>query len=150
MRGDPGLYSLFLYTVGDIPWFHAYLVPGLIKDLRGANNAANYGLIDIYQEAFYSKGLNIKVVRMFSPGCTTLITKKQILVPEELKGMKLANESFSQAIIRISNGRKGLPMQYLGMIKDFDVEKIKKFRSELDAEAKIRDKKIREAFKCSC
>jgi TRAP-type C4-dicarboxylate transport system substrate-binding protein len=86
----------FPYFQTDIPWFHAYLVPGLIKDLRGANNAANYGLIDIYQEAFYSKGLNIKVVRMFSPGCTTLITRKQVLVPEDLKGMKIGCASGSE------------------------------------------------------
>jgi TRAP-type C4-dicarboxylate transport system substrate-binding protein len=109
------------YFQTDIPWFHAYLLPGLIKDLRGAHDAANYGLLDIYQEAFHSKGLKIKIVRMFSPGCTVMITTKRVVVPDDLKGMKMGCAGGNEVELMEFLGASGVPMShpetYEGMMR---------------------------------
>jgi TRAP-type C4-dicarboxylate transport system substrate-binding protein len=118
---DIASFPLPVFQSTDMPWFHAYLVPGLIKDLQGANQAANYGLIDIYQEAFHSAGLKIKIVRMFSPGCTVLITTKRVAVPEDLKGVKIACASGAEVDLMEVLGASPIAMShpdaYEGMMR---------------------------------
>ncbi len=80
------------YITGQMPWIRVTLIPGMIKDFRGAYDAFKYGLTDMVQQGFHDMGLKIEVVNTpFTPGTSLLLTKgKRVAVPDDLKGMKIA------------------------------------------------------------
>jgi TRAP-type C4-dicarboxylate transport system substrate-binding protein len=93
---DKGVADLAFYPLnymaGQMPWFNATLVPGLIKDFGGADAAFKNGLKDLVQKDMHSLGLKVQIVGTpFSPGMTLLMTKgKRVAVPSDLKGLKIA------------------------------------------------------------
>lgn len=93
---DKGIADLAFYPLnymaGQIPWFNATLIPGLIKDFGGARAAFKNGLTDLVQKDMHSLGLKVQIVGTpFSPGMTCLMTKgKRVAVPDDLKGLKIA------------------------------------------------------------
>ncbi len=78
---------------------------------------------------------------------------KSLTITEEaynrLKAMKMGNESFSKAIIRISNTKVGAAAKFFGMWKDDPgavdelKRRIKERRAVIDREFSERQKKIR-------
>ncbi len=93
---DKGVADLAFYPLnymaGQIPWFNATLIPGLIKDFGGAQSAFKNGLTDLVQKDIHGLGLKVQIVGTpFSPGMTYLMTKgKKVTVPDDIKGMKIA------------------------------------------------------------
>ncbi|HEX2966412.1 MAG TPA: TRAP transporter substrate-binding protein DctP [Syntrophorhabdaceae bacterium] len=93
---DKGVADLAFYPLnymaGQLPWFNATLIPGLIKDFGGAHDAFQNGLKDLVQKDIHALGLKVQIVGIpFSPGMTILMTKgKRVAVPSDLKGMKIA------------------------------------------------------------
>ena len=86
---DMAVLPLPYFSV-NIPWWNVSLIPGLIKDHRGAVFAARYGLTDMYQEAIHSLGLKIKLAGLGFPGFTMMLVKgKRVTVPEDCKGLKI-------------------------------------------------------------
>jgi TRAP-type C4-dicarboxylate transport system substrate-binding protein len=75
----------------NVPWWSVELLPGLLKDYKGMHDAAENGMLDMYQQAIHDAGLKIKVLHLFCPGVTYIMTKeKRIAVPEDMKGLKIA------------------------------------------------------------
>jgi TRAP-type transport system periplasmic protein len=94
---DKGIADLAFYPLnymaGQIPWFNATLVPGLIKDFGAAHSAFKNGLTDMVQKDIHSLGLKVQIVGIpFSPGMSYLMTKgKRVASPGgDLKGLKIA------------------------------------------------------------
>jgi TRAP-type C4-dicarboxylate transport system substrate-binding protein len=94
---DKGIADLAFYPLnymaGQIPWFNATLVPGLIKDSGAAHSAFKNGLTELVQKDILALGLKVQIVGTpFSPGMSYLMTKgKKVANPDgDLKGMKIA------------------------------------------------------------
>jgi TRAP-type C4-dicarboxylate transport system substrate-binding protein len=75
----------------NVPWWSAEMQPGLLKDRQGMHDAAVNGMMDMYQQAIHDAGLNIRVLHLFCPGLTYIMTKeKRVAVPADLAGLKIA------------------------------------------------------------
>ena len=75
----------------DVPWWSVEMLPGLLKDRQGMHDAAVNGLMEMYQQAIHDAGLNIKVLHLFCPGLTYIMTKeKRVAVPTDMAGLKIA------------------------------------------------------------
>jgi TRAP-type transport system periplasmic protein len=92
-RGMADLSTLPLpFLTGQIPWLRFSLIPGVFKDFRGAYDAFKFGLTELVQESIYALGVKVKIVGVpFTPGSNYLMTRgKKVVVPSDLKGMKIA------------------------------------------------------------
>jgi TRAP-type C4-dicarboxylate transport system substrate-binding protein len=92
-RGIADLAFIALpYLTAQVPWGRATLIPGLVKDYRGAYDPFRYGLKDMLQQSLQARGLKVTVVGIpFCPGATYIMTKaKKVVKPEDLKGLKIA------------------------------------------------------------
>lgn len=90
--------------------------------------------------------------------CTCTLTCnmviKSVTVTEEaynaLKRMKKSHESFSKAILRISQKREGSASKYAGVLKDYDLKKlkcsIKKRREDIEKEFRERQRKFKKVI----
>jgi TRAP-type C4-dicarboxylate transport system substrate-binding protein len=93
---DKGIADLAFYPLnymaGQAPWLNVTMIPGLITDFGGMYLSFKDGLKDIIQKDIHSLGLKVQVVGIpFTPGISVLMTKgKKVVVPTDLKGMKIA------------------------------------------------------------
>lgn len=79
------------------------------------------------------------------------MTIKSLTITEDaynaLKTMKYGDESFSQAILRVSSGKKGLAAKFFGALKNIDAteweKRIKARRAEIDKECHEREKRFK-------
>jgi TRAP-type C4-dicarboxylate transport system substrate-binding protein len=106
----------------DIPWWGVEMLPGLFKDRQGMHDAAAGGILDMYQEAIHSAGLNIKVVHIFCPGVTYIMTRdKRVAVPEDVKGLKIAaGDAPSAATVEVLGAAPtvmGFPETYEALLR---------------------------------
>ena len=75
---------------------------------------------------------------------------KSLTITEEaydaLKSMKLGNESFSKAIVRISQTKRGAAGRFFGVLKGQGSElkkRLKQRRVELEKEVRIRQERLK-------
>jgi TRAP-type C4-dicarboxylate transport system substrate-binding protein len=95
----------------DVPWWGAEMLPGVLKDRKGMYDAAENGLLDMYQEAIYSRGLGVRIVHLFCGGENYLMTKgKRVAVPEDMKGLKIATQDAFQASVLDTLGATSVVM----------------------------------------
>jgi TRAP-type C4-dicarboxylate transport system substrate-binding protein len=96
---DISSLPLALFQSG-LPWWGVEFLPGVIKDFQGAHDAAKNGMLDIYQEAFSSKGMNIKIASLYCPTMCCIMTKdRRVAVPEDLKGLKIQCAGAGEATV---------------------------------------------------
>jgi TRAP-type C4-dicarboxylate transport system substrate-binding protein len=106
----------------DIPWWGVEMLPGLFKDRKGMHDAAAGGILDMYQEAVHSAGLKIKVVEIFCPGVTHIMTKgKRVAAPADVKGLKIAaGDAPSANVVEVLGGAPvvmGFPETYEAILR---------------------------------
>lgn len=74
----------------NIPWWGVEEVPDGPRNYWGYHEAAQNGLLEIYQNGLYSKNMKITIAGMFCAGLGQIMTKgKKVVVPEDLKGLKI-------------------------------------------------------------
>lgn len=67
-------------------------LPGIIRDVKGFNDALDNGLTELYEQAYHQGGMqNLKVIGLANLGFWYIATsKKEFHIPSDLKGLKIA------------------------------------------------------------
>jgi TRAP-type C4-dicarboxylate transport system substrate-binding protein len=80
-------------------------LPGLWRDQKGARDAYENGVMQVYEEGYAAHGLdNVRVIAMVMQGEYWIDTKKQIKVPSDLKGLKLRTSGANQVhLLKLCN-----------------------------------------------
>lgn len=74
-----------------IPFLGLTDLPGIWRDNKGFNDTFDNGLTELYEQAYHEAGLmNVKVIGLSNIGFWYIaFTKKEVRVPDDMKGMKL-------------------------------------------------------------
>lgn len=79
-------------TASSIPFLAIPDLPGIVRDVKGFNDALDNGLTELFEQAYHEGGLqDLKVIGLSNLGFWYIATsKKEIRSPADLKGLKIA------------------------------------------------------------
>lgn len=78
------------YFQSGFPWWGVEMLPGGLKNYKGMHDAAENGILEMYQKALHEKGMKITLPYILCPGLSYVMTKgKKVVTPDDLKGLKI-------------------------------------------------------------